>query len=49
VLLVKAVSDPDWQAARQALDALLRELLMLNRLVEAEEHLAKREPPAEPP
>jgi hypothetical protein len=26
-LLVKAVSDPDWQAARQALDDLMRKLL----------------------
>jgi hypothetical protein len=48
-LLVKAVSDPDWQAARQALDELLRKLLVLDRLLGAEERLAKREPPAEPP
>jgi hypothetical protein len=27
-LLVKAVSDPDWQAARQALDDLMRKLLV---------------------
>jgi hypothetical protein len=44
-LLVKAVSDPDWQAAGQALDDLMRKLLVLNRLLEAEERLAKREPP----
>jgi hypothetical protein len=47
-LLVKAVSDPDWQAARQALDELMRKLLVVHRLLEAEERLAKREPPAEP-
>ena len=47
-LLVKAVSDPDWQAARQALDELLRKLLVVHRLLEAEERLAKREPPADP-
>jgi hypothetical protein len=47
-LLVKAVSDPDWQAARQALDELLRKLLVVHQLLEAEERLAKREPPAEP-
>jgi hypothetical protein len=47
-LLVKAVSDPDRQAARQALDALLRKLLVVHRLLEAEERPAKREPPADP-
>jgi hypothetical protein len=47
-LLVKAVSDPDWQAARQALEELMRKLLVVDRLLEAEEHLAQREPPAEP-
>jgi hypothetical protein len=47
-LLVKAVSDPDWQAARQALEELMRKLLVVNRLLEAEERLAKGEPPAEP-
>jgi hypothetical protein len=47
-LLVKAVSDPDRQAARQALDELMRKLLVLNRLLEAEERLAKREPGSEP-
>jgi hypothetical protein len=48
-LLVTAVSDPDWQAARQALDELMRKLAVVHRLLEAEERLAKREPPAEPP
>jgi hypothetical protein len=47
-LLVKAASDPDWQAARGALDELMRKLLVVNRLLEAEERLAKREPPADP-
>jgi hypothetical protein len=39
-LLVEAVSDPDWQAARQALDELMRKLLVVHRLLEAEERLA---------
>jgi hypothetical protein len=43
-LLVKAVSDPDWQAAGQALDELMRKLLVVHRLLEAEERLAKGEP-----
>jgi hypothetical protein len=47
-LLVKAVSDPDWQAARQALDELMRKLLVVHRLLEAEERLAKREQGSEP-
>jgi hypothetical protein len=47
-LLVKAVSDPDWQAARQALEELMRKLLVVHRLLEAEERLAKRESPADP-
>ena len=28
-LLVKAVTDPDWQAASQALDELMRELIVI--------------------
>jgi hypothetical protein len=47
-LLVKAVSEPDWQAARAALDDLMSKLLVVHRLLEAEERLAKREPPADP-
>jgi hypothetical protein len=39
-LLTRAVSNPDWQAASQALDNLMRMLLVL---LEAEERLAKRE------
>jgi hypothetical protein len=47
-LLVRAVSDPDWHAARAALDELMRKLLgVVHRLLEAEERLAKREPPAD--
>jgi hypothetical protein len=34
--------------AMQALDDLLRKLLVVHRLLEAEERLAKREPPADP-
>ena len=43
-LLVKAVTDPDWQAASQALDDLMRKLIVIHRLLEAEERLPKREP-----
>jgi hypothetical protein len=47
-LLTRAVSDPDWQAASQALHDLMGKLLVVHRLLEAEERLAKREPPADP-
>ena len=43
-LLVKAVTDPDWQAASQALDDLMGKLLVVRRLLEAEEHLPQRPP-----
>ena len=43
-LLVKAVTDPDWQAASQALDDLMSNLAVMHRLLEAEERLPKREP-----
>jgi hypothetical protein len=46
--LVMAVNDSDWQTARQALDDLMRKLLVVHRLLEAEERLAKRKPSAEP-
>jgi hypothetical protein len=36
-LLVKAVSDPHWQVARQSLDELMRKLLVIHRLLEAED------------
>jgi len=44
-LFTKAVSDPTWRTASQALDDLMRKLLVVHRLLEAEERLAKREPP----
>ena len=47
-LLAKAVNDPDWPAAREALEELMRKLLVVHRLLEAEERLATREPPADP-
>ena len=43
-LLVRAVTDPDWQAASQALDDLMGKLVVVRRLLEAEERLPKREP-----
>jgi hypothetical protein len=43
-LLTRAVGDPDWRTASQALDDLMRKLLVLHRLLEAEERLSKREP-----
>ena len=47
-LLVKAITDPDWQAADKALDELMRKLIVLHRLLEAEERLPKREPWTDP-
>jgi hypothetical protein len=43
-LLTTALTDPDWGSASQALDDLMRKLLVVHRLLEAEERLAKREP-----
>jgi hypothetical protein len=43
-LLTTALTDPDWRSASQALDDLMRKLLVVHRLLEAEERLAKREP-----
>jgi hypothetical protein len=43
-LLMRALTDPNWRAASQALDVLMRKLLVVHRLLEAEERLAKREP-----
>jgi hypothetical protein len=40
----QGVTDPNWQAAGQALDDLMRKLLVLRRLLEPEERLPKREP-----
>jgi hypothetical protein len=47
-LLTRALSDPNWQTASQALDDLMRKLLVVHRLLEAEERLAKRTPRADP-
>jgi hypothetical protein len=47
-LLVRAVSDPDWHAASEALDELMRKLIVVHQLLEAEGRLAKREPGSEP-
>jgi hypothetical protein len=47
-LLARAVSDPNWRTASQALDDLMRKLLVVHRLLESEERLAKRESPNEP-
>jgi hypothetical protein len=43
-LLVKAVTDPDWQAASQAVDDLMGKLVVVGRLLEAEERLPQRAP-----
>jgi hypothetical protein len=43
-LLTTALTDPDGGSASQALDDLMRKLLVVYRLLEAEERLAKREP-----
>jgi hypothetical protein len=42
-LLTTALTDPDWGSASQALDDLMRKLLVVYRLLEAEERIAKRE------
>jgi hypothetical protein len=47
-LLTRTLSDPNWRTASQALDDLMRKLLVVHRLLEAEERLAKREPQADP-
>ena len=47
-LLVRVITDPDWQAASQALADLMGRLLVIRGLLEAEERLPKREPRAEP-
>ena len=46
-LLVRAVTDPDWQTANKALDELMGKLVVLHRLLEAEERLPRREPRAD--
>jgi hypothetical protein len=47
-LLVRAVTDPNWHAASQALDNLMGKLLAMRRLLEAEERLPTRTPRADP-
>jgi hypothetical protein len=41
-LLTRALTDPNWRTASQALDDLIRKLLVVHQLLEAEECLAKR-------
>jgi hypothetical protein len=41
---MRALTDPNWRTAGQALDDLMRKLLVVHRLLEAEERLANREP-----
>jgi hypothetical protein len=43
-LLVTVVTDPDRRAASEALDDLVGKLLVIRRLLEAEERLPRREP-----
>jgi hypothetical protein len=47
-LVARAVSDPDWRIASRALDELTRKLLVVHRLLEAEERLAKHQPGTDP-
>jgi hypothetical protein len=47
-LLIRALRDPNWRTASQALDDLMRRLLVVDRLLEAEERLAQRKPRADP-
>jgi hypothetical protein len=46
-LLVRAVTDPNWQAASQALDDLMGKLVVMRRLLEAEDRLPTRKPGSE--
>jgi hypothetical protein len=41
-LLARAANTPDWRAASDALDELMRRLLVLHWLLEAEKRLADR-------
>jgi hypothetical protein len=43
-LHTRALTDSNCRTASQALDDLMRKLLVVHRLLEAEERLAKREP-----
>ncbi len=42
-LLTRALSYPNWRTVSQALDELMRKLLVVHRLLEAEERLAERD------
>jgi hypothetical protein len=46
--LIWVATDPNWHAASQALDELMDKLLVIRRLLEAEERLPEREPQADP-
>jgi hypothetical protein len=46
-LLARAVSDPNWRTASQALDDLMGKLVVVRRLLEAEERLPTRKPGSE--
>ena len=47
-LLTRALSDLNWRTASQALNDLMRKLLVVHRLLEAEERLAEHEPRRDP-
>jgi hypothetical protein len=44
-LLARAANHPDWRVASFALDKLMRRLLVLHRLLDAKERLARLVPP----
>ena len=44
VLLTRALSDPNWRTASQALDDLMRKLVVMHGLLGAEERLPQRTP-----
>jgi hypothetical protein len=46
-LFARAVSDPNWRTASQALDDLMGKLVVVRRLLEAEERLPTRKPGSE--
>ena len=46
--LSRALTDPDWRAAREALDELMGKLLVVHRMLEAEERLSRRQPGSGP-
>jgi hypothetical protein len=46
--VIPPVTDPNWQAASQAVEDLMGKLLVLRRLLEAEERLPTRAPRRNP-